>query len=44
VSQVKVDIPTKTACIDDDPQQVTLAKIEEMLDDTAYTVAKKQPV
>ena len=40
VSTVKVDIPTKTVHIDYDPQQVTLAKIEEVLDDTGYTVAK----
>jgi copper chaperone len=40
VSQVSVDIPTKTVHIDYDPQQVTLAKIEEVLDDTGYTVEK----
>ena len=40
VSTVRVDIPTKTVHIDYDPQQVTLAKIEEVLDDTGYTVAK----
>jgi copper chaperone len=40
VSQVKVDIPTKTVHIDYDPAIVTLAKIEEILDDTGYTVAK----
>ncbi len=40
VSQVKVDIPTKTVHIDYDPAIVTLTKIEEVLDDTGYTVAK----
>jgi len=40
VSQVKVDIPTKAVHIDYDSQKVTLAKIEEVLDDTGYTVAK----
>jgi copper ion binding protein len=40
VSNVKVDIPTKTVHIDYDPQQVTLTKIEEVLDDVGYTVAK----
>ena len=40
VRSVKVDIPTKTVHITYDPQQVTLAKIEEILDDTGYTVAK----
>jgi copper chaperone len=40
VSLVKVDIPTKAIHIDYDPQQVTLAKIEEVLDETGYTVAR----
>jgi copper ion binding protein len=40
VSQVKVDIPTKAVHIDYDPQKVTLAKIEEVLDDTGYTITK----
>lgn len=40
VSHVKVDIPTKTVHIDYDPEIVTLTKIEEVLDDTGYTVAK----
>ncbi len=40
VNQVRVDIPTKAVHIDYDPQQVTLAKIEEVLDDTGYTVAR----
>jgi len=40
VRQVKVDIPTKTVHIDYDPAIVALTKIEEVLDDTGYTVAK----
>ncbi len=40
VSQVQVDIPTRTVQIDYDPKIVTLTKIEEVLDDTGYTVAK----
>ncbi len=40
VSQVRVDIPTKAVHIDYDPEIVTLAKIEEVLDDTGYTVVK----
>ncbi len=40
VSNVKVDIPTKTVHIEYNPQKVTLARIEEVLDDTGYTVAK----
>ena len=40
VNNVKVDIPTKTVHIDYNPQQVTLTKIEEVLDDVGYTVAK----
>ena len=39
VSTVQVDIPSKTVHIDFDPQKVSLAKIEEVLDDTGYTVA-----
>ena len=40
VSYVQVDIPTKSVHINYDPQKVTLAKIEEVLDDTGYSVAK----
>lgn len=40
VKNVTVDIPTKAVHIDYEPQKVTLAKIEEVLDDTGYTVAK----
>jgi copper ion binding protein len=39
VSSVKVDIPTKSIHLVYDPQKVTLEKIEEVLDDTGYTVA-----
>jgi copper chaperone len=40
VSSVKVDIPTKSIHLTYDPQMVSLAKIEEVLDDTGYTVEK----
>ena len=40
VNTVKVDIPTKSVHLNYDPQKVTLGKIEEVLDDTGYTVAK----
>jgi copper chaperone len=40
VSKVNVDIPTKTVHIDYNPAIVTLAKIEEVLEDTGYTVAR----
>jgi copper ion binding protein len=40
VSSVKVDIPTKSVHINYDPHKVTLDKIEEVLDDEGYTVAK----
>ena len=40
VDTVKVDILTKTVHIEYNPQKVTLTKIEEVLDDTGYTVAK----
>ncbi len=40
VNAVNVDIPTKSVHINYDPQKVTLGKIEEVLDDTGYTVAK----
>ena len=39
VRTVSVDIPAKTVHIEYDPQQVTLAKIEEVMDDIGYTVA-----
>ncbi len=40
VQTVKVDIPTKSVHIEYDPQRVTVAKIEEVMDDVGYTVAK----
>ncbi len=39
VSSVKVDIPTKSIHLIYDPERVSLEKIEEVLDDTGYTVA-----
>lgn len=40
VQTVKVDIPTKSVHVEYDPQKVTVAKIEEVMDDVGYTVAK----
>ena len=40
VKQVKVDIPTRTVQVEYDPKLVTLAKIEAVMDDVGYTVAK----
>lgn len=40
VSSVKVDIPTKSVHLTYDPQKVSLEKIEQVLDDTGYTVEK----
>ena len=40
VKAVSVDIPAKSVHIEYDPQQVTLAKIEEVMDYVGYTVAK----
>ena len=40
VSSVKVDIPTKSVHISYDPQKVTLGKIEAVMDDEGYAVAK----
>ena len=40
VSSVTVDIPAKTVHLTYDSQKVTLAEIEEVLDDTGYAVAK----
>lgn len=40
VRSVNVDIPTKSVHLSYDPQQVTLNKIEEVLDDIGYTVAE----
>jgi copper ion binding protein len=40
VTNVTVDIPAKTVHVEYDPQLVTEGKIEEVLDDAGYTVAK----
>jgi copper chaperone len=40
VKQVKVDIPTRTVQVEYDPKHVTLARIEAVMDDVGYTVAK----
>ena len=40
VATVNTYIPTKTVHLRFDPQQVSLGKIEEVLDDAGYTVAK----
>jgi len=40
VNSVKVDIPSKRVDINYNPEKVTVTKIEEVLDDVGYTVAK----
>jgi copper chaperone CopZ len=40
VDTVKVDISTKTINLTYDPQKVTLAKFEGVLNDPGHTVAK----
>jgi copper chaperone len=40
VKAVKVDIPNRTISVSYDPQRLTVLKIEEVLDDIGYTVAK----
>lgn len=40
VEQVNVDIPTKTVSLTYDANQVEMEKIEEVLDEAGYTVAK----
>ncbi len=40
IEQVSTDIPTKTVHLKYDAQQVSMEKIEEILDDAGYTVAK----
>jgi copper chaperone len=40
VSGVDVSLPAKTVTLNYDPEQVSLEKIEEVLDDAGYTVAK----
>ena len=40
VEAVSTDIPTKKVHLRYDPDQVTLAKVEDILDDIGYTVIK----
>jgi len=40
VQTVKVDIPTKSVHVEYDPQKVTIAKLEEVMDDAGYAVAR----
>jgi len=40
VEAVSTDIPTKKVHLRYDPNQVTLTKVEEILDDIGYTVMK----
>ncbi len=40
VTNVTVDIPAKTVHVEYNPKLVTLAKIEEVMDDAGYTIAK----
>jgi copper chaperone len=40
VSKVNVSIPDKTVTLAYDPSQVSMDKIEEVLDEAGYTVAK----
>ena len=40
VEAVSTDIPTKKVHLRYDPNQVTLTKVEEILDDIGYTVVK----
>ncbi|MFI5272376.1 MAG: heavy-metal-associated domain-containing protein [Ktedonobacterales bacterium] len=40
VEAVATDIPTKSVHLRFDPQQVSLLRIEETLDDAGYTIAK----
>jgi copper ion binding protein len=40
VKNVTVNIPAKTVHVEYDPQLVTQAKIEEVMDDVGYTVTK----
>lgn len=40
VKNVTVDIPAKAVHVQYDPQLVTLARIEEVMDDVGYTVTK----
>ena len=40
VKNVTVNIPAKTVHVEYDPQLVTQARIEEVMDDVGYTVTK----
>lgn len=40
IEQVSTDIPSKTVHLKYDAGQVSMEKIEEILDDAGYTVAK----
>ncbi len=40
VTNVTVDIPAKTVHVEYNPKLVTLVKIEEVMDDAGYTIAK----
>ena len=40
VEQVATDIPTKSVHLRYNPDQVSMQKIEEVLDDAGYTIAK----
>ncbi len=40
VEAVSTDIPTKTVHLRYDPSQLSLEKVEAVLDDVGYTVAK----
>jgi copper chaperone len=40
VEQVSTDIPSKTVRLRYDAAQVSMEKIEEVLDDAGYTIAK----
>ena len=40
IKNVTVDIPAKTVHVEYDPKLVTEGKIEEVMDDAGYTVAK----
>ncbi|GCE07994.1 heavy-metal-associated domain-containing protein [Dictyobacter aurantiacus] len=40
VQSVNTDIPTKSVHLNYDPSHISLEKIEEVLDDAGYTVAR----
>jgi copper chaperone len=43
VANVSTDIPTKTVHLSYDPSQTSIEKVEAVLDDAGYTVAKEPP-